>query len=248
MSFLLRLALIVIGLGSAAWGWVATPFLLQSSTVARAAGQIGGGERFGPDALIVLAKTADQVLAQDYCHPAAIRAASVVRFEVLDRAFDAGATEAIDREMERAKDATEKALACVPSDPMLWLIRYRLSTIQGRFDDRVLQSLRLSYEFGPNEVYVMLPRSRLAFITFEYLPADLQAYAERELASLLRSGLYNEVAAILQRAAWPVRDRAMSRFDTVPARHREALANIFYNRGLDVKVPGVADIERRPWH
>jgi hypothetical protein len=128
------------------------------------------------------------------------------------------------------------SLACLPADPLLWLVPFWHESARNGFKPQSIAYLRLSYRLGPNHGWVIWRRSHIAFAVFERSPPDLAEQVTNEFVTLVESGFYREALKILTVPAWQLRD-VIAQF-----------AKLLYFSGYDVAMPGADPPELRPWH
>jgi hypothetical protein len=139
------------------------------------------------------------------------------------------------------------SLSCLPADPFLWLVLFWVESAQNGVKPASLDFLRMSYQLGPNEGWIIFKRNPVAFAIFALLPSDLATDAIDEFLSLIKSELYQQAAEILSGPAWPVRDTILPRLAALPQENREGFARIVSSKELDVSIPGVALPKSHPW-
>ena len=115
---------------------------------------------------------------------------------------------------------------------------------QNRFKPEYLKYLMLSYQLGRNEAWVALKRNPVALTDFERLPPDVAKDAIDEFLALINNELYQQAVEIL--AGRLAAGTVIPHLATLPHRNREAFARAVYNRGLDVKIPGIEPPNSKP--
>jgi hypothetical protein len=247
VTILVRPLMVALGLLGVVWGGVSLPIVSQSSVLERTAEHILDGDPFQVTELIELLPTIESIERHDYCQPASIRSAAIVRLRLFDEAFSAGDRRLLDEYMNALENSVRLALRCSPSDAFLWLTLYRVETVRVGFTSNCLNYLAMSYRLGPNEGWVALKRNVLAFSIYQQLPVDLQEASVNEFVGLVRSGFERETANILEGPGWKARDLLLPRLTVVSERNRQRFANVLYRDGFDVTIPGIPPYEPRPW-
>jgi hypothetical protein len=246
--FLVRACVCLLGLGAIAWGGFVFPLFWQQATLNRVASQLLQGQTFKRQALLDEALKADTDERSSFCNPTQLHNLVILRLVLLDDAIAAKNQTLIDSAYAPLYDATRRALACAPADPFTWLTLFSLDAGKHGFDRYNAAYLRLSYVLGPNEGWIALWRSRLAFAMFERLPDDLSDDAIDDFIKLVDTGkLYPETAAIFASAAPAVQSRIVAHLDTAKVIPRQTFAKTLYDNGLDVIIPSVGTSDARPW-
>jgi hypothetical protein len=244
---LVRPLMVALGLLAIVWSAACLPIIWQSSVLERTADHILDGDTFQIAKLTQLLPNIESIEGLDYCQPAAIRSAAIVRLRLFDEVFSAGERRLLDEYMESLENSVRLALRCSPSDSFMWLTLYRVETMRLGFTSNCLNYLAMSYRLGPNEGWVALKRNGLAFSIYRQLPGALQEASVKEFVGLVKSGFERETADILEGPGWKTRDLLLSRLTDVSERNRQRFANVLYHDGVDVSVPGVPALEPRPW-
>jgi hypothetical protein len=256
----------VVAFGSVAviWGLVTLPIFWRQSALERIAQSITRGETYGREALAGALPLVETTEKATLCDPAALRGAAVIRFRLAEIGQVANAKETSGTDIQAATDLVVKALSCLPSDAFLWLALYWLKTVQHGFSPEDLKYLRLSYQLGPNEGWIASKRNAVTFAMLHQLPSEARAQfaapslrcderpcrpsdfseiAINELAGLVKSGLYQEAAAVFAGPAWPERELILPHLASLPKADRRGFSDALVRLGHDdVNVPGVADV------
>ena len=248
VQFLARTFVCLLGLGAVVWGGLVFPFFWQQAPLNRVVSELLHGHAFKTQTLLDEAQHADAVAQSSFCNPTQLHNAVVLRLAILDEGIAAGNQTLIDSTYRPLYDASRTALSCMPADPFVWLTLFWLDAGKHGFDLDNANYLRLSYALGPNEGWIALSRSRIAFALFARLPTDLANDAIDDFINLVDTGqLYSETAAIFASAAPAVQSRIVAQFATAKPIPRRNFARMLYNRGLDVTIPGVDSRPARPW-
>ena len=247
-QFLARSFICLLGLGAVVWGGSVFPFFWQQAPLNRVVSELLHGHTFKMQTLLDEAQHADATAQSSFCNPTELHNAVVLRLAILDEAMAAADQTLIDTAYGPLYDATRTALACMPADPFVWLTLFWLDAGKHGLDPHNANYLRLSYALGPNEGWIALLRSRLAFALFARLPTDLANDAIDDFINLVDTGqLYSETAAIFASAAPAVQSRIVAQFATAKPITRRNFAGMLHNRGLDATIPGVDSRPARPW-
>lgn len=246
-SVLIRGFCVVCGLAAIAWGATTFPVFRQQAMMESAARSIVRGETFKPGSLISYIDVAAAAESSQYCRPSGLRSAAVIRLRLAEIASRTSELSMGESRMDEFAESVRAALACTPSDPFLWLALYWAENKRSGFQPAHIEYLRMSYQLGPNEGWVMLKRNPFALSVFERLPPDLAEKAIAEFTKIVGTdGLKNEAVAIFTGAGWRVRDRILPALQNVDRRHRQAFADALRGAGHSVEVPGTEAREGRP--
>jgi hypothetical protein len=234
-TLLVRSFFFILGCVAAWWGIVAFSVFWQQSSAERVASRIIAGYAFRAN---ILGQQLPIIERSAYCRPAAVQSAAIIRLRMVETAISN--REHIVESLDSLGNAVRRSLSCAPADPFLWLVLWWIENTQNGFRLDDLQYLRMSYRLGPNEGWIALKRSRLAFSIFEQLPDDLTEDAMNEFIGLLRSQLYGQAVEILTGPAWHVRNVVLDRLKDLPRRTRENFAKALNAQGYDdLVVPGI---------
>jgi hypothetical protein len=239
---------LLVGLGclGALWGAAAFAEAWRDSGVDHIAQRVVMGEPFRLDVLLEQVPMLDAIEAEAACRPEALRNASIVRLRIAESTLLGGDVSHLDERMDALRSAIVRSLSCSPSDSFLWLGLYWEQTVTSGFVPDDLKLLRMSYELGPNEGWIIVKRNPLALSVYSRLPPDLAELALGEFSKLFEPRLLPVAADILTGPGWPIRDLLLARIANKPQDERQAFSNLLRSRGFDIAVPGVTQKER-PW-
>lgn len=241
-----RVFSVALGALAVSWGALVFPGFWAQAAVHRIADRVVAGDPFKLENLIGQASSLSTVEQAWPCSAAARRSAAVVRTRMAEDALAEGRRDLIDSSLDSARESIRGALACSPANPFLWLALLWVENTRDGFNPGRLGYLRLSYLLGPNEGWIAVKRNHVALALFEQLPPAVADMALDEFTRLVASGLHEQAVALLTGPGWRIRDVLLARLQAVPEQHRRALAQILYDRGYDVQVPGVAVSEKLP--
>jgi hypothetical protein len=244
---LTRIPVIVFGCAGALWGLVNFPTFWTQSSLERVARRIVNGETFSAEALNAQLPEIRKVEAAPVCRPAALRSAAIGRLRMAEPDIASRHGPEASAAVRAVRNSIVKALSCSPADGFLWLALFWIDSGAQGVKPKELEYLKLSYRVSPNEGWIALKRSYLAFSAFQDLTPDLQESALAEFVGLIKSGYYQEGANILSGPAWPARDVIVSRLASLPLPVREAFASAIRKRDLNLEIPGVSRQNARPW-
>jgi hypothetical protein len=245
-SILTRALTAGLGCFAIAWGVATLPGAWRDHVIAGVAQRILVGEPFRRDDLLPLVPKLDAIEAERTCRPGALHSDAVIRLRIAESSLSSGDVDDLDQRLEGLDHALNRSLACSPSDPFLWLgLYWTRSTISG-FNADDLKLLRMSYQLGPNEGWVMVKRNRLALAIFPSLPPDLAELALNEFAKLFEDRLVQVAADIFTGPGWPIRDKLLERIANAPQVQRQNFSDVLRARGVEVAVPGIVQ-KNRPW-
>lgn len=234
-----RILVIALGCAAITWGLIVFPIFWRQSTIERIARRVINGDPFKTETLVELIPALEGIEGAEYCRPAALQSAAVIRLRLHDVAMVAKQHNLIGADLSALDHSIRKSLACSPADSFLWLALFWLESAQNGFRPDRLKYLQMSYRLGPNEGWIGLKRNRIAMTDFERLSLDLKESAIREFIGLLSSSFYHEVVAIFTGPGWQVRELILPRLKDVDKRHRQNFADVLYRQGFDVTIPGI---------
>jgi hypothetical protein len=243
-----RLFAVCLGCAAIAWGVYFFPTFWRQSPLEHTAAHIIEGSPFTADVLNELIPAVQATERAEFCQPAGLRSAAIIRLRLAEDAIATSEGDRIDGTLNALRDSIHRSLSCSPADPFLWFVLFWLEDTVNGFSQDQLKFLRLSYELGPNEGWIGLKRNRFAIAVFEPLPLDMREMATNEFTHLIDSGFYREMAVILTGPGWLIRDALLPRLNVVADVQREEFARELYSAGYDVNVPGTSRINPRPWH
>jgi hypothetical protein len=171
---------------------------------------------------------------------------AIIRLRLAEATLIAADLSHFDDRITASRSAIVRSLACSPSDSFLWFGLYWVSAVSGGFNAGDLKFLRMSYELGPNEGWIIAKRNSAALAVFSRLPPDLAEQAVAEFAKLFESGLVQFAADIFTGPGWPIRDILLARIANTPQLQRQYFSNLLRARGYEVAVPGISQKDR-PW-
>jgi hypothetical protein len=239
---------LLVGLGclSALWGLAALAQIWRDDDVEHIARRVVMGDPYRLEGLLEKVPVLDTIEAASTCHPKTLLSDSMIRLRIVESTFEGGDGPHVDERMEAMQRAVVRSLACSPNDSFLWLALYWAHTVSNGFASDDLRLLRMSYELGPNEGWIVIKRNRLALAVFPQLSPDLAELALTEFGKLFESRLLPIAADIFTGPGWPIRDRLLARIADKPQADRQDFSNILRSRGFEIAVPGVTQKER-PW-
>jgi hypothetical protein len=227
----LRCFIAAAGLFGIWWGVSQLLVFRQEATISGIAQRIVNGDAFKLSVLQTQLDLADQVKADRICRPVLRRSSALVRLRIAEISNNPILAPAPFR-TNQAVDAIRASLRCSPSDPFLWLVLFAIEpSAQVRY-------LSASYRLGPNEGWISLKRSPVAFAALDELPDSLRGVVVREFLRILEMGSYDEAAKIFVGTAWDKRELILSQMDRVTPQQRQNLAARLTAGGYDIVIPG----------
>lgn len=210
--------------------------------------KIVSGENYSPAFLLAFADATQARLRPDICEPATRRTLAVIRLRLAEEAVSSGAAAAIEQSQWNLDSALLSAFACAPSDPLLWLARFWLqNNMRGLREDN-FTALRLSYQFGANEGWLALRRSRFALAIYPALPEDLKRRALEEFVQLVKSDFMTDAADIVVKQGRPISAMLLSHLKGIDIMKLRFLARLLDGRDFEGRVPDVETSSRsKPW-
>ena len=244
---LARIFIVILGAVAVWWGIIGFPVYWQDSSIDRVTTQIIAGEPFKAETLARLVPVLDRIEKSAYCRPAALRSAAIIRLRMSEVAASTKNHRHLNEHFESLSNVIRNSLSCAPADPFLWLALYSVEVTKNGFKPDYLKYLRLSYQLGPHEGWIVLKRNPLAFKAFQQLTPDLREDALNEFVAMLRDSHFSDQAAkILIGPAWPERELILSRLTHLNDNDRQRFADVLYRHGYDI-LPGIG-LARRGSH
>ncbi|KAA5603166.1 hypothetical protein [Blastochloris sulfoviridis] len=238
---LVSLAVVLCGL----W-WVATvvPLTVRDDAVLAAGRRILNEETLPPQAIARLGPIADRLEPQLACEVATWRAVALFRLRVAEAAEgdDAGRIA-----WDDFREAARRLLVCSPHEPLFWFALFWQEATQVGIQPGSYDRLRLSYALGANEAWIMRKRSRLMLPLLATVPEDLREPVLHEFITLLKSRVMREAVEAFQSSDTVVREMVLPRLVDVPEPVLAGFSRALRNAGVEAKVPGRVERERRPW-
>lgn len=232
-----------IGIGAILWAISASPVFRVQAAFEGLAHDILAGKSFDRVRLQGLKAKLDSMPA-DQIRSVAVDAA-VIRLRLLDVRLAEGALPVDSPYVTDVSSGLAAALSQDPSNSFLWFAEYWLNRLRGDAVDHGSGLLRMSYELGPNEVWIVEKRNPVALSNWISLPGDLLEQALSEFVRLVQSGFYAEAANIVAGPGWPIHQQMLSRLAPLSEASRHAMARELARKDLDgVSVPGIPD--KRP--
>lgn len=232
----------VLGLAGVAWSAITLPTFWRQLPLEQFANRIVRGETFPLDQLeekLELYRGTGHLIP---CGAAAAHDTSIVDLAIARGRVDASS--AIDADLERSRRSLLNALSCLPSDSYLWFSLFQVESLRTGLRQEYIHYLDMSYQVGPNDGWLAIPRNRAAFAIFPALPEALQSKVLDEFCLLLRTELYAEAIEIFLGAAQPYQSQLVSRMDTVPVKNRQLFAVQLARKGIDPHIPGTSVVVR----
>lgn len=205
------------------------------------------GYAFNADVLNAIEPMADQAMAEQDCHTAAIRSAAFVKLRLYELAEAKADRKSLDERSVGLSNALQRSLGCSPYDPFFWFIKYWLEVTRAGLTEKAVGLLEMSYETGPNEGWVSLRRNRFALAIASQLPAALREKVFDEFLLLIQSGFVEEAAANFVGPGWSVRNELLPRLSIVNRANRERFARRIQSEGINIAVPSVEQPRSRYW-
>ncbi len=221
------------------WGLAVLPGMWRQSPGERIATRLIAGESFRRTELVEQLYRIEPADPAAACRSLSARSAAIIRLRLAEDSIAAGERELIDADIESLQRTIRSALACSPSEPMLWFMLYWTEATLNGFSPDYFAYLAMSYRLGPNEGWIALERNRFAFAVYEYLPKNLAEAAVNEFVGLLKTGrLYAQSVEIFAGPARRAREAILPRLVEVGPRERQAFARALHSAGYDIAIPG----------
>lgn len=237
-----RLLATALGVGALAWSASTLPAFWRQLPLEQFSNRITRGETFPVDRLEEKLQLYRDTGSLVRCNATAAHDMAVVDLAIVRGQFDASSE--TDAALERSRNIVVEALSCLPSDPYLWFSLFQIESLRMGLRQEYLRYLDMSYQVGPNEGWLAIPRNRAAFAIFPALSETLQSKVLDEFCLLLRSELYAEAIEIFLGAARPHQAQLVKRTDTVPTKNRQIFAVQLARKGIDARIPGTSVVVR----
>jgi len=245
-GYLTRIVICLLGLAAVAWGGFALPLFWQQASPRSIASKVLQGHTFKMRGLLDEAQQAELAERYPFCNPTALHNLVVLRLAIFNQTMAAADHALLDSSYDTVYNAARKALSCAPADSFVWLTLFWLDAGKHGFKPVNATYLRLSYALSPNESWIALWRTRLAFALFEQLPTDLSDDAIDGFIKLLDTGrLTWQAVEIFEHAPPVAQNRIIESLKTALAISRRGFAEALHNKGLDVVIPGESPAEAR---
>ena len=237
---LVRSFFVIFGCFAVWWGIVGFAAFWQDSPIKQIATQIIAGDPFKVETLAQQLPALDNIKKSAYCGPAALRSAAIIQLRIFEIAASTNDPQDLDERQKSLVNVIRSSLSCAPADSFLWLALYSVEVNKNGIKPDYLKYLRMSYQLGPHEGWIVAKRNPLAFAAFQQLPPDLREDAVNEwFAMVHESSFSGQAAEILIGPAWPVREEILSKLPRLADADRRRLADELHGRGYDLDVPGV---------
>lgn len=236
---LLRIAAAAVGAAGLVWALLTLPASWSEFPVNQIADSVVRGETFPLNVLESQITVARRESNAGYCKPAIAHSAAILQLAILNQSFNASSP-SVDEDLENARRSVISGLSCAPADSYLWFALFQIESLQSGFRSDYVRHLAMSYQVGPNEAWIAIPRNRAAFAIFEALPKQLQSDVLDEFCLLLRTELYVEAADIFLGPAAPHRQQVIDRLSKVPVRNRQLFAVLLARKGYQFNIPGTS--------
>ena len=245
--FVTRLFVVALGATAIGWGVLVFPIFWQHAPLERVAKRILSGQPYKQEALLALLPAVQRIEEEEYCRSSALAAATLIRLRILEELMASGDRQLMEGQLSTLSVSIQRSLLCSPANPFLWMVLYWVDMTQNGFGSNQMKLLRLSYQLGPNEGWIGIKRSPLAFNVFESLPPDLAEATISEFLGLLNSAFFRQTAEIFAGPAWRVKDRILARLNEVRPSNRQIFARLLFEDGFAIEIPGVIQRDQRPW-
>ncbi|NJL07017.1 MAG: hypothetical protein HC900_01205 [Methylacidiphilales bacterium] len=227
--------------------WVVrtVPAVIRDDAVLAAGRRILQEETLPPQAIARLGRIVDEVEPHLGCEVATWRAVTLFRLRVAEAAETEEARAIAQRDF---RTAASRLLTCSPHEPLIWFATFWQDVTQSGVLPDSYDRLRLSYELGPNEAWIMRKRSRLMLPLLATVPEDLRQQIRDEFLTLVKSRLLGEAVEAFKASDVAVREMVLPHLVKVPETVLAAFSRNLRAAGIEAKVPGMVERERRPWN
>lgn len=234
-----RLILALPGVLAMAWACAVFPTLSSEMSVVNVATAIMAGDVFKSEVLATVDVQTEDSSAY-IVRSSILNKAAVIRLRLAEDAIRAEDRDRIDRSLDSLTRILDETLLNAPSDPFSWLARYWLHNTRNGFRLGHLRELRMSYDLGRYEGWIVVKRNGLALAAYSSMPSELAELAVSEFVGLVRWGFTSEAADIAAGPGLPLRSILYTRLKDLKVGQRRSFAQAMYGRDLDdVLVPGI---------
>jgi hypothetical protein len=244
-----RITMLLVGVFAVTWGgWSLPVFKAQASPVFVAEKILQGHSYKMPRLLLTLRQTEALAASYPFCNPVALHSLTAIRLGILKNTIGGSDQTLFDSSYNALYAAARQTLTCSPADSFVWLTLFWIDAARhGQTADNA-NYLRMSYAVAPNEAWIALWRSHLAFSLFDRLPADLADHSLEDFVNLLKTRrVYWEMAKMFENTSADGRRRIAERLQTVDLLYRQAFVGALRDKGLDIDLPEGDTSEPRPW-
>jgi hypothetical protein len=230
---------VVLGCFAVWWGITGLQLYWRDSSIERIATHIIAGEKYKMETLAQQLPMLDRIEKSAYCRPEALRSAAIIRLRMLEVTASKTDRQKLDDRPKSVGNAIRHSLSCAPADPFLWLALYSVDVNKNGFKPDYLKYLRLSYQLGPHEGWIVQKRSPLAFNSFQKLPSDIREDVLNEFLAMLRDSAFSKQAAeIFVGPAWAERELILAHLNQLNEYERWRFVYLLHEHGYDL-LPGI---------
>jgi hypothetical protein len=238
-----------LGIGALSWAGFVLPSFWRQWPLHGIASAYLQGERFSKQSLSEQVPHIATAVQTPLCNPVASHDAVAIRLAIMEEAEAKHSGPLTPSDTAPLHAAIQRALACGPDAPFIWLTLFWLETRERGVTPDNLKYLRLSYALGPNEGWIAIWRNRLAVSLFDQLPDSLQGEVLDEFVKLVGTGrLYQQTADIFAIATPALQKRLSEHLVSLGSLPREIFAIVIDERGLNVTIPNTAPPGLQPWN
>jgi hypothetical protein len=181
-----------------------------------------------------------------FCNPAAMHSLTAIRLGIFKNAIGGSDATLFESSYDALYTVAQQALTCSPADSFVWLTLFWIDAARHGLTVRNENYLRMSYTTAPNEAWIAMWRSHLAFALFDRLPPDLAADSVDDFIKLLKTGRgYWEMAKIFENTSANGQSRIAERLQTIDHISHQAFVNALRDRG-NIALPDEVTNERGP--
>ena len=244
-----RITMLFIGFFAVTWGGWSLPIFKAQASPVFVAGKILQGDSYKMPRLLLTARETEALVASyTFCNPVALHSLTAIRLDIFKNTIGGGDQNSFDSSYDALYAAARQTLTCSPADSFVWLTLFWIDAARHGLTADNANYLRMSYAVAPNEAWIALWRSHLAFALFERLPADLADDSLGDFVNLLKTRrVFSEMAKIFEDTSAEGQHRIIERVQTVDALDRQAFVGALRDKGLDINVPEGDASEPRPW-
>jgi hypothetical protein len=142
-----------------------------------------------------------------------------------EAALRSGATAEFDRHIQSLESRSRGLLSCTPRDSFVWLLKFNLEILHGRFNEQSFDLLAMSYETSPNEAWISIRRIIVAVPLLLIVSEPLRQKIIKEFEQLIRYGFADNAARPYLAASAPVRALLQTQIDQLTFSQKKSFSD-----------------------
>ena len=186
---IVKIAISLFGVFAVAWGGWSLPVFKAEASPQFVAAKILQGDSYKMPRLLLTARQAELVTADyAFCNPVALHSLTAIRLGVFKDTIGESDPTLFNLSYDALYLAAQRTLACSPADLFVWLTLFWIDAARHGLTAGNANYLRMSYASAPNEAWIALWRSHLAFNLFNRLRLISRETQSMASSSLCRPG------------------------------------------------------------